>query len=252
MTTQRTFTAPILLPGDPTFSMHAANKNYADSKVPATRNVNAGTGMTGGGALSADVTLTVAYGTTSGTAAQGNDTRITGAEQTTNKAAASGYASLNSSTQVPIAQLPTGTTSSTVAIGNDSRITGAAPAASPTFTGTATFGGALVQTPVTLTDASTIVVNAALGNLFRVTLGASRIMGAPSNPTDGQLLMFAIKQPASGGPYLITWTTAVVYEFGTDVVSPTLSTAANAIDYVGFIYSSSATKWHCLAWARGY
>jgi hypothetical protein len=48
-----------------------------------------------------------------------------GAEMTTNKGAASGYAPLNGSSQVPIANLPTGTTASTVAIGNDSRITGA-------------------------------------------------------------------------------------------------------------------------------
>ena len=48
-----------------------------------------------------------------------------GAEMTTNKGQASGYAPLNGSSQVPIANLPVGTTSTTVAAGNDSRITGA-------------------------------------------------------------------------------------------------------------------------------
>jgi hypothetical protein len=44
-----------------------------------TRRVIAGTGLTGGGDLSADRTFAVAYGTGAGTAAQGNDSRITGA-----------------------------------------------------------------------------------------------------------------------------------------------------------------------------
>ena len=46
-----------------------------------TRQVIAGTGLTGGGDLSANRTLAVNYGTTAGTAAQGNDSRITGAAQ---------------------------------------------------------------------------------------------------------------------------------------------------------------------------
>lgn len=52
--------------------------------VPTTRQMAAGTGLTGGGDLSADRTYAVAYGTTAGTAAQGNDSRITGAVQKTN------------------------------------------------------------------------------------------------------------------------------------------------------------------------
>lgn len=43
-------------------------------------------------------------------------------EATANKGAASGYASLDGSTKVPIAQLPTGSSSTTVAIGNDARL----------------------------------------------------------------------------------------------------------------------------------
>lgn len=50
--------------------------------VPGTRSITAGTGLTGGGDLSADRTLTVDFGTTSGKVAQGNDSRIVGAVQT--------------------------------------------------------------------------------------------------------------------------------------------------------------------------
>jgi hypothetical protein len=102
-------------------------KSWLDALYLTTaRILTAGTGLTGGGDLTADRTFAVAYGTTSGTAAQGNDSRITGAEQAANKNAASGYAGLDGSSKVAIGNLPTGTTSSTVTIGNDTRVVNAA------------------------------------------------------------------------------------------------------------------------------
>jgi hypothetical protein len=47
--------------------------------VPTSRAISAGTGLTGGGDLTANRTLTVSYGTTSGTACQGNDARLSDA-----------------------------------------------------------------------------------------------------------------------------------------------------------------------------
>ena len=49
------------------------------AKVATTRQVIAGTGMGGGGALSADVTLNVSYGTSGTTACVGNDARLSNA-----------------------------------------------------------------------------------------------------------------------------------------------------------------------------
>ncbi len=48
-------------------------------KASTATSITAGTGLNGGGDLSASRTLAVSYGTTSGTAAQGNDSRIVGA-----------------------------------------------------------------------------------------------------------------------------------------------------------------------------
>jgi hypothetical protein len=63
--------------------------------------LNVGTGLqSGGGALN------VAYGYLSGTAAQGNDYRILGAEQTINKDAPSGYPGLNSSGYLKSTEFP--------------------------------------------------------------------------------------------------------------------------------------------------
>ncbi len=61
----------------------AVNLAAADlNAVPDSRTITAGGGLTGGGDLTANRTLAVAYGTTAGTAAEGDDTRITGAVQT--------------------------------------------------------------------------------------------------------------------------------------------------------------------------
>ncbi|NUQ95855.1 MAG: hypothetical protein HOY79_04600 [Streptomyces sp.] len=56
------------------------DRAYTDTQIatraPTSRQITAGTGLTGGGTLAADRTLAVAYGTTAGTAAQGNDSRL--------------------------------------------------------------------------------------------------------------------------------------------------------------------------------
>lgn len=76
----RKFTTAIELPGNPSTGLQAATKDYVDTgdaaRVPTSRSVLAGTGLSGGGALSADVTLAVSFGSTAGTAAQGNDSRL--------------------------------------------------------------------------------------------------------------------------------------------------------------------------------
>lgn len=60
--------------------------------VPASRQVIAGTGLTGGGTLAADRTLNVAYGASANTACQGNDARLTDARTPLAHAASHGSA----------------------------------------------------------------------------------------------------------------------------------------------------------------
>lgn len=59
------------------------DRAYADAQIATraltSRQILAGTGLTGGGSLAADRTLAVSFGTTAGTAAAGDDSRITGA-----------------------------------------------------------------------------------------------------------------------------------------------------------------------------
>lgn len=132
-----------------------------------------------------------------------------------------------------------------------SGVTIASPAISaPTVSGLATFSDSIVNTPFVLTDAATIAIDASQSNHFRVTLGTTgHALGAPTNLTDGQKLFIEVIQDATGSrAFSTTWN--AVYAFGTDIVAPVLSTAANKRDFIGFVYSNS--KLNCIAFVRGY
>ena len=83
----------------------------------------------------------------------------------------------------------------------------------------------------------------------KVTLGASRILGNPSNPVDGQKILIRITQ-GTGGSFALSYGTA--YEFGTGLPSPTLSTAAGSTDCLGFTYDAGRSKWLFLAFVGGF
>lgn len=110
---------------------NAVNQNTTDlaaavtalaTKADKSTTITAGTGLTGGGDLSANRTLAVSYGSTAGTACQGNDSRLSDARTPT--AHTHNASDINAGT-LGYARLPVGTAASTVAAGNDSRITGA-------------------------------------------------------------------------------------------------------------------------------
>lgn len=113
-----------------------------------------------------------------------------------------------------------------------------------------TFTGWIAPAVVALTFGTTVNVNAAQGNDFRLTLTASTAnIANPTNPVDGQRIDFQIKQDATGSRVLAGWGTA--YSFGTDG-APTLSTGANKLDLVGFIYNATLAKWICAGWKLGF
>lgn len=103
--------------------------------------------------------------------------------------------------------------------------------------------------PVTLTDAATIATNASLGNSFRVTLGGNRTLGNPTNPTDGQRIIWELIQDATGSR---TITLGSAFALGTDISSITLTTTASKRDFLGAVYNSAASKWYVIAFTRGY
>ncbi|MFH5211437.1 hypothetical protein ACHIPZ_25015 [Antrihabitans sp. NCIMB 15449] len=96
----------------------------ADTAVQPTRTVSAGTGLSGGGDLSADRSFAVAYGTAAGTAAEGNDSRITGAVPNTRTVSAgTGLTGGGALTANRSLAADFGTGAGKVTQGNDARLT---------------------------------------------------------------------------------------------------------------------------------
>lgn len=102
---------------------------------------------------------------------------------------------------------------------------------------------------VSLADAETVAVDASLGNDFRVTLGASRTMGNPSHPSDGQQIIFQITQGTTGSSG-ITWGDG--YEFSEGLPQPTLSVKPGQTDLLGFIFNAGKGKWLLAAFVNGF
>ena len=95
-----------------------------------------------------------------------------------------------------------------------------------------------------MTDGATITPNADTTDVGKVTLGGNRTMAAPSGtPVAGQKLILRLKQDGTG-TRTITWNSIYRFAAGT---APTLTTAINKTDYLGFIYNADDTKWDCVA-----
>lgn len=152
-------------------------------------------------------------GDLSGTAAAPTVPALAAKEDTSNKGIASGYAGLDSGAKVPNTQLP------------------------------------VARTPVQLTDASTIATDASLGTHFYVTLAASRILGAPTNPQDGQRVMWEFIQGGAGSN---TITLDSVFGLGADISNIVLTTTVGKRDYMGAVYNQAVNKWFVIAFVRGY
>lgn len=86
----------------------------------------------------------------------------------------------------------------------------------------------------TLTDGASVDWNAANGNIATLTLGGNRTINAPTNLYDESFILF-LKQDATGSR-TVTWNTVFKWSGGT---APTLSTTANAVDIITFVYDGT-------------
>lgn len=87
----------------------------------------------------------------------------------------------------------------------------------------------------TLTDGATINWDASSGAIAQVTLGGDRTMAAPTNLKSGGTYSLIVKQDGTP-PRLLTWNAVFKWPGGT---APTLSTGANDIDVLTFIYDGT-------------
>lgn len=106
--------------------------------------------------------------------------------------------------------------------------------------------GSFLAGTATLTDAANIATNAALANRFTVTLAGNRNLSAPTNPTDGQKVIWIFTQDGTGGR---TLSFDAIFDFG-NMPTLILSSAAAKRDYMGAIYNSTATKWDVVAYSN--
>lgn len=232
------------------------------NKADKATTITAGTGLTGGGDLSANRTLAVSYGTTTGTAAQGNDSRITGAVQNTRQVLAgtglTGGGALTADVTLAVSY---GTTAGTAAQGNDSRITGAAPLASPTFTGTPAAPTASAGTNSTQIATTAFVQTSAQTTGGTLAMQASKTAAytaaagdfVPVNASGGAVTVTLPTAPANGTRVTVmktdTSTNAVTISCGgtTDVINVTGQTSLTLANYLGVVtleYASAAGIWY--------
>jgi hypothetical protein len=102
-----------------------------------------------------------------------------------------------------------------------------------------------------LTDGANIASDWATGNHMTVTFAGNRTLSNPTNAVNGQRVVYAIRQDATGSR---TIAFGSKFRFGTDIPSSNvvLSTAAAKTDYIGVIYHSSDDKFDIVAFVRGY
>jgi len=86
-------------------------------------------------------------------------------------------------------------------------------------------------------------------DVVRLTLESSVTNLTITGALDGQKIILEIIQDIVGSR-TVTWPSNV--RFGSDITSITLSTAANKIDRVGFVYYGPASKYDVVSVARGY
>lgn len=99
---------------------------------------------------------------------------------------------------------------------------------------------------VALSDAATIATDASSGKHFRVSVAGDRTLGIPTNPTDGQHLIWEVS--ALTAPRILTLTTGSAGSFElTTNISSAITITTNKALFIGAIYSAPRARWTVLA-----
>lgn len=103
---------------------------------------------------------------------------------------------------------------------------------------------------VPLADTSPLATDASQGNLFRATIAGNRTLSAPTNPADGQRIVWEIT--ASGGARTLSLATgAGGFAFGSDT-SALSAIASGTTDMLAAIYNAAVNRWRVVAYSKGF
>lgn len=109
---------------------------------------------------------------------------------------------------------------------------------------------------VTLASLGTVTPDASTGSLFYSNLAGNLTINGPINPSDGQKIMFRLRQPfvsPGGGGYSTTFVTGTNnFQFGTTVPSFTNSDGGNQVDYVGAVWDAPNSHWDIVSISNGF
>ncbi len=106
-------------------------------------------------------------------------------------------------------------------------------------------GGAGTIRVVTVADITTITMNANTSDIVIQTntqLAGTLTVATSGTPLEGQKIILRLQ---SANVQTFSWDT--VFAGSTDMILPTVSSAGNKYDYMGFIYNSISTKWQLIA-----
>ena len=98
-------------------------------------------------------------------------------------------------------------------------------------------------------DGGAVATDASAGSLFTLTADGNFTLSDPTNLTNGQMIIWRIKQDATGNR---TITLDSIFRLGADISSVTLSTGANKVDYLVGYYDSTDAKIDIISFVKGY
>lgn len=249
MTTQRTFTAPILLPGDPSLALQAATKQYADTKV--------------GSVAATDSTITVAGSATAPTVAVNAiaESQVTGlvtdlsnkqpldSDLTTIAGLTSGSGNVMAadgsgwiSKTYAVLKTALSLVKGDVGLGNvDNTSNATERAAARTLT-----NARITKRVNSSTSTSTLTPDSDSYDQYNLTAQAAALsIAAPTGtPTDGQMLMLRFKDNATARA--LTWTITSTGFRVVGVVLPTTTVISKTV-YVGSIWNAADSFWDVIA-----